>query len=189
MLPIKNLRVKMKMQVLLESFSKEGVQMISSPNIRTPIMPVGGSIKTPIMPMQNVIQHADLRPGKNIIQHAALWGEFATTPMQTNRQAIRTGEAAISERMYTARQPFTSSNFGTETKIGNGELSRASHETLETSVEAIASIMEKDDQYEGSNFGNYSALGPTGFQEYNDRSIESQRATMAQANEYQKNVS
>ena len=145
--------------------------MIYSSNISTPIMPVANFIKAPIMPMPNVIKHADLRPGENIIKHAALWGEFDTTPMQTNRQAINSGSAATGEKMKDAREPFAGSNFGTETKIGNGELSRVSHETLETSVEAIATIMEKDDQYEGSKTGDYSALGPTGFQEYNDRSF------------------
>ncbi len=158
--------------------------MIQSPNISTPIMPVGSSIKTPILPMQNVVQHADLRPGENVIQHAQLWGDFNTTPMQTNRQAINNGEAATSERMYAARAPMAVSNFGTETHIGNGELSRASRETLETSVEAIASIMEKDDQYESSKIGSYSGMGPTGFQSYNDRSFETQQQTAAKAYSY-----
>lgn len=173
MLPIKKMRVKIKMQVLLGSFSREGVQMISSPNISTPIMPVGSSIKTPIMPVQNSIK-TPMWPVENVIQHAPLWGDFQTTPMQTNRQAINNGEAAVSERMEAAREPFAGSNFGTNTKIGNGELSRISHETLETSVEAIASIMEKDDQYESSKLGEYSGMGPTGFQEYNDRSFNPQ---------------
>ncbi len=159
--------------------------MISSPNISTPIMPVAASsIKTPIMPMQNVIQHADMRPGENIIQHAQLWGDFNTTVMQTNRQAISNGENATSERMYAARAPMAVSNFGTETHIGNGELSQVSRETLETSVEAISSIMEKDDQFEGSPVGNYSALGPTGFQTYNDRSFETQQQAAARAYSY-----
>ena len=147
--------------------------MISSSNISTPIMPV-----------QNVIQHADMRPGEPVIKNAQLFGGFDTTMMQTNRQAINNGENAVSERMYAARAPIAVSNFGTETKIGNGDLSRASHETLETSVEAIATIMEKDDEYEASKVGDYSALGPTGFQDYNDRSFQTQQAKAAQAYEY-----
>lgn len=172
-MPIKNLRVKIKMQILLEVFSREGLEMIQSANI-----------KTPIMPQQNVIQHADLRPGKQIIQHAQLWGQFDTTMMQTNRDSINFGENAVGERMFAARQPFTTSNFGTESKVGNGDLSRTTRDTLETSVEAISSIMEQDDQYEGSKLGEYSQLGPTGFQDYNDRSFQSQQAKVAQAYEY-----
>jgi len=141
------------------------------------------NIKTPIMPMQNVIQHADLRP-QNVVQHSPLWGQFQTTMMQNNRQAINYGENAVGERMYSARQPFAGSNFGTDTKIGNGDLSRTTRETLETSVEAISGIMQQDDQYEGSKIGEYSALGPTGFQDYNDRSFQSQQAKAAQAYEY-----
>lgn len=163
--------------------------MIQSPNISTPIMPVGGSIKTPIMPVQTVIKHADMRPGENIIQHAQLFGDFNTTEMQQNRQVISSGENATSERMYAAREPFAVSNFGTETHIGNGEISRVSRETLETSVEAIAGIMEQDDHFEGSKTGNYSALGPTGFQEYNDRSFQTQQQTAARAYSYFSNFS
>ena len=161
--------------------------MIQSPNISTPIMPVGGSIKTPIMPAQRVINHADMRPGEPIIQNAQLWGEFNTTVMQTNRQAINNGESATSERMFAARAPIQVSNFGTETHIGNGELSRTSRETLETSVEAISGIMEKDDKYESSKIGEYSGLGPTGFQSYNDRSFETQQQVAAKAYAYFEN--
>ena len=141
-------------------------------------------ISTPILPMENVIKHADMRPGKPIIQHAQLMGEFKTTPMQTNRDSINYGEQAVGERMFATRQPWAVSNFGTDTKIGNGELSRASHETLETSVEAISNIMQRDDQYEGSKTGDYSALGPTGFQEYNDRSVQTYQAMASKAYEY-----
>ena len=142
------------------------------------------NIKTPIMPLQNANIQASMMPGPNVIQHAQLWGDFQTTPMQTNRDSINYGEQAVSERMFAARQPMTVSNFGTETHIGNGELSRESRQTLETSVEAISSIMQKDDQFEGSKTGSYSALGPTGFQEFNDRSFQSQQATAAKSYEY-----
>lgn len=171
-MPIKKLRVKIKMQILLGTFSREGLEMIQSSNIKTPIMPV-----------QNVVQNASLRP-QNVIQHSQLWGQFQTTMMQNNRQAINYGENAVGERMFAAREPYTTSNFGTESKVGNGDLSRTAHETLETSVEAISSIMEQDDQYEGSKLGEYSQLGPTGFQDYNDRSYQSHQAKVAQAYEY-----
>ena len=172
------MRVKIKVHILLEIFSREGYKVVHSSNI-----------KTPIMPMQNVIQHADLRPGKNVIQHSQLWGEFKTTMMQNNRQAINYGETAVGERSFAARQPFTSSNFGTETKIGNGDLSRTAHETLETAVEAMASIMQQDDQYEGSKLGEYSALGATGFQEYNDTSYQNYLDKARKAYEYFGNAS
>lgn len=150
--------------------------MVHSTNVKTPIMPVTSQIQAP------------LNPGKNVIQHAQLFGQFDTTPMQTNRDSINYGEQAVSERMFAARQPMSASNFGTETKIGSGELSRASRETLETSVEAISSIMQKDDEFEGSQNGSYSALGPTGFQSYNDRSFQSQQATAAKSYEYFSNL-
>ncbi|MBQ7704857.1 MAG: hypothetical protein IJT73_05465 [Selenomonadaceae bacterium] len=145
------------------------------------------NISTPIMPVQNVIQNASLKPGENVIQHAQLFGSFDTTMMQNNRQAINYGETAVGERMYSAREPMTVSNFGTESKIGNGELSRTSRETLETSVEAISGIMQQDDQYQGSKIGDYSALGPTGFQDYNDRSFQSQQQMAAKAYAYFEN--
>ena len=123
-------------------------------------------------------------PVQNVITSTPLWGTFQTTMMQNNRQAINYGETAVGERMFSARQPMTVSNFGNETKIGNGDLSRASRETLEVSTEAISSIMQQDDQFQGSKTGSYSALGPTGFQEYTDRSFQSQQAMAAKAYEY-----
>jgi hypothetical protein len=136
------------------------------------------------MPVQPSMFDKPMLPKENVIKHSQLWGEFQTTVMKTNRNAIQNGKTAVGERMFAARQPMTVSNFGTETKIGNGELSKASHETLETSVEAISSIMQKDDQWQGSKTGNYSAMGPTGFQEFNDRSFRSQQAAAAKAYEY-----
>lgn len=123
-------------------------------------------------------------PIQNVIQSTPLWGTFQTTMMQNNRDAINYGETAVGERMFSARQPMAVSNFGTETKIGNGDLSRTSRETLEVSTEAISGIMQQDDQYQGSKTGSYSALGPTGFQEYTDRSFQSQQAMAAKAYEY-----
>ena len=100
------------------------------------------NISTPIMPVQSSMYDKPMLPKENVIQHAQLWGQFDTTMMQTNRESIQNGETAVSERMFAARQPMSVSNFGTETKIGNGDLSRVSHETLETSVEAISTIMQ-----------------------------------------------
>ena len=142
------------------------------------------NISTPIMPVQSSMYDKPMLPKENVVQHTQLWGEFQTTMMQTNRESIQNGESAVGERMFAARQPMSVSNFGTETKIGNGELSKVSHETLETSVEAISNIMQKDDQFEASKTGDYSALGPTGFQDYNDRSFQTQQAKAAQAYEY-----
>jgi len=142
------------------------------------------NISTPIMPVQSSMYDKPMLPKEPVIKHAQLWGEFNTTMMQTNRESIQNGETAVGERMFAARQPMAVSNFGTETKIGNGELSRVSHETLETSVEAISTIMQKDDQFEASKTGSYSALGPTGFQEFNDRSFQTQQSMVAKAYEY-----
>lgn len=142
------------------------------------------NISTPIMPVQSSMYDKPMLPKEPVIKHVQLWGEFNTTMMQTNRESIQNGETAVGERMFAARQPMAVSNFGTETKIGSGELSRVSHETLETSVEAISTIMQKDDQFEASKTGSYSALGPTGFQEFNDRSFQTQQSMVAKAYEY-----
>ena len=142
------------------------------------------NISTPMMPVQSSMYDKPMLPKENVIQHAQLFGQFDTTMMETNRESIQNGETAVGERMFAARQPMSVSNFGTETKIGNGDLSRVSHETLETSVEAISTIMQKDDEFEASKNGSYSALGPTGFQDYNDRSFRSQQAMVSKAYEY-----
>ena len=134
--------------------------------------------------IQSPYIHTPMWPVQNVLTSTPLWGTFDTTMMQSNRDAINYGETAVGERMYSARQPMTVSNFGTETKIGNGALSRTSRETFEVSTEAISSIMQQDDQYEGSKTGSYSALGPTGFQQYTDRSFRSQQAMAAKAYEY-----
>lgn len=145
--------------------------MVSSTNNNTSMMSVP-------------VYDKPMLPKENVIQDAQLWGEFQTTMMETNRESIQNGKDAVGERMFAARQPMEVSNFGTETKIGNGELSKASHETLETSVDAISTIMQKDDQWQGSKNGSYSAMGPTGFQEFNDRSFRSQQERVAKAYEY-----
>ena len=134
--------------------------------------------------IQSPYIHTPMWPVQNVIRSTPLWGTFDTTMIQSNRDAINFGKTAVGERMFSARQPMAVSNFGTETKIGNGELSRTSRETLEVSTEAISSIMQQDDQYEGSKTGNFSALGSTGFQQYSDRSFQSQQAMAAKAYEY-----
>lgn len=99
------------------------------------------------MAIPDVRIHTPMWPVQNVIQHTPLWGTFDTTMMQTNRDAINYGAQAVSERMQAAKQPIEVSNFGTETNIGNGELSRQSRETLEVATEAISSIMQQDDQF------------------------------------------
>lgn len=126
------------------------------------------------MPVQNVIQ-------------APLDGGLGLTMMQANRQAINNGGVAISERMYASRDHF--SNLGGEVHVGNGRFSQNSRETLEISVESIAGIMESDDEYQASKIGEYSALGPTDFQDYTDRSYQTQQQIAARAYEYFGNYS
>ncbi len=121
-------------------------------------------------------------PIQNVIQHTPLDGGMTLTSMQNNRQAFRYGNAAMSERMYASRDHV--SQFGTETHIGRGQMSRENRRTMEVSVESIAKIMEQDDQYEGSKTGSYSALGPTEFQAFNDRSFQNHQQIVANAYKY-----
>ena len=89
--------------------------------------------------------------------------------------------------MYAARDPV--SNFGTEVHVGRGQFSQNSRETLEISVESISRAMQQDDEFEASKIGEYSAQGPTGFQDYNDRSYQTQQQIVAKAYEYFQNYS
>ena len=117
-----------------------------------------------------------------VIEHAPLDGGLVQSNMEQNRQIFHQGLMAVSERMYAARDPV--SNFGTETHIGKGVFSRASREIMEASVESIAKIMEKDDEFEGSNMGEYSQLGSMGIQEINDRSFEKQQQIAVNAQKF-----
>ncbi len=126
-------------------------------------------------------------PIQNVIQHAKLDGGLGMTMMQGNRYAINNGSMATSERMFSARDPV--SNFGNEVHVGRGRFSQNSRETLEISVESMSQIMQKDDDFEASKIGEYSALGPTGFQGYNDRSYQTQQQIAAKAYEYFNNYS
>ena len=121
-------------------------------------------------------------PIQNVIQHAPLDGGMTLTNMQNNRQTFRYGNMATSERMYASRDHV--SPFGNETHIGRGQMSRENRETMEVSVESIAKIMEQDDEFEGSKTGSYSALGPTEFQEFNDRSFRNHQQIVANAYKY-----
>ena len=133
------------------------------------------------MPLQNVVQNASLRVPR-VIEHAPMDASLEVTYMENNRDIFHSGNMAVSERMFAARDPI--SNFGTETHIGKGASSRASREIMETSVENIAKIMERDDEFEGSQMGDYSPLGSMGVIELNDRSFEKQQQIVARAYEY-----
>ncbi len=126
-------------------------------------------------------------PIQNVIQHAKLDGGLGMTMMQNNRTAINNGSMATSERMFTARDPV--SNFGDEVHVGRGQFSQNARETLEVSVESISRTMQQDDEFQASKIGDYSALGPTGFQDYNDRSFQTQQQIAAKAYEYFSNYS
>ncbi len=117
-----------------------------------------------------------------VIEHTPLDGGLVPTNMEQNRQIFQGGLMAVSERMYAARDPV--SNFGTETHIGKGDFSQISRELMEASVESIARIMEKDDEFEGSNMGEYSPMGPMGIKEINDRSFEKQQQIAANAQKF-----
>ena len=132
------------------------------------------------MAIPNVVNASMWVP--RVIEHTPLDGGLVPSNMEQNRQIFHEGLMAVSERMYAARDPV--SNFGNETHIGKGDFSQISRDLMEESVESIAKIMEKDDEFEGSKMGEYSPLGPMGIQEINDRSFEKQQQIAANAYKY-----
>lgn len=93
-------------------------------------------------------------------------GAVSATPVsvrQANVNAMRTGKEATGEIMERSSENIGLPNLSGETKLGTGALQVTNNQVNDLGVEDVASIMEQDDQYtKVSNFGNESAMSPTG---------------------------
>lgn len=97
---------------------------------------------------------------------APLDGGLGLSFRQINVQADLVGKQVTSEKM--AESIPRVSNFGVETNIGTSEFQKGNKEILDVSVDKIAEIMEKDDEYtQVSNFGNESPFSASSFKEMN----------------------
>lgn len=106
-----------------------------------------------------------------------------TSFKQANLQAERVGSQATAKLMYESL-PQGSAN-GSSTELGTSEFRKANDEVIEVSVEAVSSIMEQDDDFASvSNLGTESVLGPTDFNEMNDRSYNARQQVAASAYNY-----
>ena len=88
---------------------------------------------------------------------------------QINVQLGQIGSNVVSSKMDDARASV--SNFGNEPQIGNGQFTQISKQIEDEAVNSVSRIMEQDDDFEASNFGNDSGFGTSGFQALNDTSF------------------
>ena len=90
-------------------------------------------------------------------------GGISTTMRQLNVDAMRTGKQATGQIMEQSSENIGKPNISGETKMGTGALQVSNNQINDLGVEDVASIMEQDDQYtQVSNFGNESAMSPSG---------------------------
>ena len=106
----------------------------------------------------------------------AISGVGGAVPVATFRQmnvnADQTGRQVTESKMQEATKDLNVSNFGNETKVGNGQTSQISEQIASDAVETISQIMEQDDDFENPVNGSGTAFGPSGFQESNDSSFD-----------------
>lgn len=102
---------------------------------------------------------------------------------QANLQAHQLGDQSTARAMYESH-PHNPVN-GAETNLGTSQFSKSNDELIEVSVEKVAEIMEQDDGFAKiSNTGSESLLGPSNFQEMNDRSYSARQQAAASAYNY-----
>ena len=93
-------------------------------------------------------------------------GAISTSMRQLNVDAMRTGKQATGEIMQKSSENIGLPGISGETKLGTGALQVSNNQINDLGVEDVAAIMEQDDQYtKVSNFGNESAMSPTGIQQ------------------------
>lgn len=110
-------------------------------------------------------------------------GSLTMSFRQTNFQLDRIGEQATAVRMHESNPHV--SNAGNETNLGTSHFQQENNELIETSVERVAAIMERDDDYmEVSNTGSEAPASSTGFQEVNDTSADKQQQLAVAARAY-----
>lgn len=110
-------------------------------------------------------------------------GGLNLTFRQNNFRVDRLGGQATAVRMHESNPHV--SNAGTETNLGTSHFQQENTELIETSVDRVASIMERDDEYvEVSNTGSEAPASPVGFQEANDTSANKQQQLAEAARAY-----
>ena len=110
-------------------------------------------------------------------------GNLTLSFRQTNFQLDRIGEQATAVRMHESNPHV--SNTGNETNLGTSHFQQENEELIETSVERVAAIMERDDDYmEVSNTGSEAPASSTGFQEANNTSADRQQQLAEAARAY-----
>ena len=103
--------------------------------------------------------------------------------MQSNLQAERLGGQATAVRMRESNPHLPIS--GTETNLGTSEFQQNNDEMIEVSVEKIAEIMEKDDEYtKFENVGTQNPYAASGFQDLNNTSADKQQQIAVAARAY-----
>lgn len=122
-------------------------------------------------------------PIQNVITHAPIAGAVTRSFRQVNVDADFAGAQATAQKMYESLPHV--SNMGNETKVGTSNFQMDNKEVVSVSVEKMAEIMERDDEFvEVSNTGNETLFGPSGFQNMNDTSITAKQQVAAQAYTY-----
>ncbi|MBR1419671.1 MAG: hypothetical protein IJ575_01225 [Selenomonadaceae bacterium] len=90
-------------------------------------------------------------------------GAPLTTMRQLNVDAMRTGKQVTGQIMEKSSENIGLPNLAGETKMGTGELQVTNNQINDLGTRDVEMIMERDDQYtEVSNFGNESAMSPSG---------------------------
>ena len=106
----------------------------------------------------------------------AVSGIGGAVPVATFRQmnvsANQTGRQATESNMQEATRDLNVSNFGNETKVGNGQTSQISEQIASDAVESISQIMEQDDEFEAPANGSGTAFSSSGFQQAYDTSFD-----------------
>ena len=109
------------------------------------------------------------------VHFAPLDGGLGMSFREMNVRADLDGKRVTSEKM--AESVPHVSNFGVETKLGTSEFQQNNQEVIDTAVEKVAEIMQRDDEYtEVSNFGDESHFSTSSFQELNATPAQQQAA-------------
>lgn len=118
----------------------------------------------------------------------AISGIGGAVPVATFRQmnvnADQAGRQATESNMREATKDLNVSNFGNETKVGNGQASQISEQIASDAVESVSKIMEQDDDFENPVNGSGTAFGPSGFQQANDSSFDPAMQRAASSYQY-----
>ena len=100
------------------------------------------------------------------VSGSAWVGSLTTSFRQINVEADMLGKQVTSEKMAESIPHV--SNFGIETNLGTSHFQHENQELIDTSIEKVSEIMQRDDDLmEVSNFGTESPFSPSNFKELN----------------------